>query len=237
MYVFNNPLGLGLWRCLGIGRSDGLALRRWLAGYLFFEFLALGDRSMSERPIVRYFIVATALAGAASALANETQTYTYDDLGRLVEVAYSGTINAGNKHAMCYDSTDNRTRYRSDPAGAGVTCPEPVPVPTSTPTPPPPPPPNNPPIANVDVVNVPACASALADLVVNDTDPDGNAISIVSVGTTSVADVAIYDLRKIIVTGYWPNTHGWITYTITDGHGGSATGSVHIIVGGGGACQ
>lgn len=177
------------------------------------------------------------LALPATAYAAETQTYVYDDLGRLVTVSYAGSINNGQKHSMCYDPTDNRTRYRSDPSGAGVVCPTPTPVPTSAPPSPPPPPTNNPPIANTDVVNAQACATVLADIVVNDTDPDNDGLTIVSVGTSSVADVAIYDAHKISVTGYWPQTHGWITYTISDGRGGSATGSIHIIVGGGGACQ
>ncbi len=194
---------------------------------------------MAERPIFRYLVVATALAGGASALASETQTYAYDDLGRLIGVAYTGTVNAGNKHSMCYDPADNRTRYRSDPAGAAANCPQPVGVPTGAPPPPPPPPPNNPPIANTDVVNVPACANVTANLVVNDTDPDGNTLTIVSLGTTNIADVYILTPQTISVTGYSPNpyNHGWITYTISDGRGGTATGSVHIIIGGSGACQ
>lgn len=182
-------------------------------------------------------LLATTTLCAAVAFAGETITYSYDDLGRLVRSSYSGTVNDNQIHTTCFDENDNRTRYRSDPLGVPATCPTPVSAPIGTPTPPPPPPPNNPPIANTDVVNVPACAGVLANLVVNDTDPDGDTLMIVSVQTSSVADVSIYDQQRISVTGYWPNTHGWITYTISDGRGGSATGSIHIIVGGGGACQ
>lgn len=194
--------------------------------------------SQNRRLIAGLSIIAYSLE-PAMAQANEKQTFTYDEFGRLIDVSYSGTINNGQKHSICYDSTDNRTRYRSDPAGAGAVCPQPVPVPTGAPAPPPPPAPNNLPIANTDVVNVPQCATVLANLVVNDTDPDGDALAIVSVGTSNVADVYIYDAQRISVTGYPPNpyNHGWITYTISDGRGGTATGSIHIIVGGGGACQ
>lgn len=54
--------------------------------------------------------------------ASETQVYQYDELGRLVAVVSSGTINNGQTHSICYDPASNRTRYKSDSAGAGVNC-------------------------------------------------------------------------------------------------------------------
>ncbi len=184
-------------------------------------------------------LLATTTLCAAVAFAGETITYSYDDLGRLVRVSYAGTVNNNQIHSTCFDENDNRTRYRSDPAGAGATCPEPVPAPTGTPPPPPPPAPNNPPVANTDVMNVQACVPATASLVVNDTDPDGDALTIVSVTTSSIADVYILTPQTISVSAYPPNpyNHGWINYTISDGRGGTATGSVHIIIGGSAACQ
>jgi len=53
----------------------------------------------------------TALAPAA-AQAGETQTYTYDELGRLTAVQYSGTVNNGQAHSLCYVPAGNRTKYK-----------------------------------------------------------------------------------------------------------------------------
>lgn len=200
---------------------------------------------MAERSIFRYLIIATALAGGASALASETQTYAYDDLGRLTGVAYTGTVNAGNKHSMCYDPADNRTRYRSDPAGAPAQCPTPAPMPTPTPepiptpTPTPPPAPNDPPVANTDSVSVKVCMTALKDLVANDTDPDGDyPLTLVSVGTSTIADVGLVgDGRSVSVTGYGTPTSGSVSYTIMDSRGRSATGFLNITVQSGTGCQ
>lgn len=68
---------------------------------------------------------------AGRALATETQTYIYDELGRLIAVTHSGTINNGLKASYCHDPASNRTKYKSDAAGASATCeagPPPTPV-------------------------------------------------------------------------------------------------------------
>lgn len=54
-------------------------------------------------------ILVAALSGTAHA--NETVTYTYDALGRLVSTSTTGTINNGVAVATTYDSTDNRTAH------------------------------------------------------------------------------------------------------------------------------
>jgi hypothetical protein len=196
---------------------------------------------MAERPIFRCLIVTAALAGGASALASETQTYAYDDLGRLVAVGYAGTINAGNQHSMCYDPADNRTRYRSDPAGAPAQCPAPAPVPTPTPEPTltPPPAPNAMPVANTDSISVKVCVNGQKDVVANDTDPDGDyPLTLVSVGTTPIADVSIAgDGRSISVTGYSTPASGSVSYTIMDSRGAAATGTLNVTVTAGTGCQ
>ena len=71
-------------------------------------------------------------AGAASILltagfavpvsADETQTYSYDALQRLISVQYSGTINDNQAHSICYDPAGNRSRYRSSPTGVVSIC-------------------------------------------------------------------------------------------------------------------
>jgi hypothetical protein len=54
-------------------------------------------------------LAAAVLAAAATAVANETITYTYDARGRLVKVERSGTVNNGVKAEYKYDKGDNRT--------------------------------------------------------------------------------------------------------------------------------
>ncbi|MFT3791436.1 MAG: hypothetical protein QM741_10220 [Rudaea sp.] len=63
------------------------------------------------------------LALMANAWAGETQTYKYDELGRLKSVQYTGTVNNGQAHSTCFDPAGNRTVYRSDAGGALATCP------------------------------------------------------------------------------------------------------------------
>ncbi len=83
-------------------------------------------------------VFATTCAGLMFSLtatpgdANEIQTYVYDAQGRLISVSYAGTINNGQKHSVCYDTADNRTQYKSDSTGAGVTCPNGNPPPPPT---------------------------------------------------------------------------------------------------------
>jgi hypothetical protein len=51
---------------------------------------------------------ATLLAPPTPALASETVTYAYDELGRLVKVAHSGAVNNGLSACYAYDKADNR---------------------------------------------------------------------------------------------------------------------------------
>ena len=54
-------------------------------------------------------ICALALIPAAGASADETVTYTYDALGRLVRVVNSGTVNNGVQTVYTHDAADNRS--------------------------------------------------------------------------------------------------------------------------------
>ncbi|MEM8918912.1 MAG: hypothetical protein AAGE37_08645 [Pseudomonadota bacterium] len=55
---------------------------------------------------------AIALIGlSAPAMATETVTYTYDELGRLVRTQQSGTVNNGVDTQIDYDAAGNRTDY------------------------------------------------------------------------------------------------------------------------------
>ncbi len=54
-------------------------------------------------------LVASSALAPAPALAAETITYSYDALGRLVQVTHSGTVNNGVQSSYGYDPADNRT--------------------------------------------------------------------------------------------------------------------------------
>ena len=58
---------------------------------------------------MRRLLTIAALTIAAPAFAQETITYTYDALGRLVQVSHSGNVNAGQVTTYTLDSADNRT--------------------------------------------------------------------------------------------------------------------------------
>ncbi|WP_395612221.1 RHS repeat domain-containing protein [Allosphingosinicella sp.] len=51
----------------------------------------------------------TALAAVAVANASETQNFSYDARGRLVNVQHSGSVNANVLTRYEYDKADNRT--------------------------------------------------------------------------------------------------------------------------------
>ena len=177
----------------------------------------------------------------ASVRANEVQTYAYDDLGRLIRVSYTGTVNNNQIHSTCFDENDNRMRYRSDPLGAAATCPTPTPAPTPSPTqtpPPPPPPSNNPPATNADSVTGKICETASKNVTANDTDPDGDLpLTVTAVATSSLADVYIVSSSTIGVAAYGSTGSTSVSYTIVDSRGASATGTLTITIQNGTGCQ
>ncbi len=82
-------------------------------------------------------VIALALVGHQSARADETITYTYDSLGRLVAAKSSGTVNNNRTASYCYEKAGNRKYVKSDTTGVPVDCstiPTPVPPPPSGPS-------------------------------------------------------------------------------------------------------
>ena len=89
---------------------------------------------------------------------------------------------------------------------------------------------NNPPVANNDTATTAEDLSTLIDVRANDTDVDGNALTISSVGSPSQGTAAIEagQVRYTPAADYaGPDSFG---YTVTDGAGGSASATVSVTV-------
>lgn len=76
--------------------------------------------------------IASTVAIATVAVAQETTTYSYDALGRLTGSSVSGGPNDTRRTGTCFDFAGNRTRYDVTNSAPGV-CPTPTPTPTATP--------------------------------------------------------------------------------------------------------
>lgn len=63
-------------------------------------------------------VAVAALAVSSIARAGENITYTYDELGRLVAISTTGTVNDGQSVAVTFDPAGNRTNYAVSGAGA-----------------------------------------------------------------------------------------------------------------------
>lgn len=64
-------------------------------------------------------LIALGVASLPAAFAQETVTYTYDSLGRLVKSTVSGGPNNNTETAISYDPASNRTQYKVTNASGG----------------------------------------------------------------------------------------------------------------------
>jgi Bacterial cadherin-like domain len=176
-----------------------------------------------------YFLgaAASAVALGGAGRASETQTYSYDALGRLVSVQYSGSVNNNQAHSLCYDPAGNRTLYKSSSAGSLATC-------GGGPPPPPPPPPNQPPVANPNSITAPKCVYRSVNVISNDTDPDGH----YPLALTAVNQPWAWVESSTNVGMQTPETNGtyYITYTVADSLGATANGTLTVTVSGAQQC-
>jgi len=90
-------------------------------------------RYPARRGMLRFCVMAGCgfvLTGFAltCAQAQETTTYSYDALGRLVATNVNGGLNNGVVMRTCFDGAGNRTQYAV--AQTGFVCPAPSPTPT-----------------------------------------------------------------------------------------------------------
>ena len=186
-------------------------------------------------------LISTALLSLpAIVVAQESTTYKYDELGRLIETRVSGGARDGLATGTGFDPAGNRTSYNvSGSASGSPPSPPPPSPPPSPPTPPPSPPPLPPPASNQPPVFVPdtvlsvVCdASGSRNVLVNDTDPEGDLpLSFTLTGGSGINFVAASGAQSI--TFYAPLTRNatyTVTYTITDARGATATGVLDLKV-------
>jgi YD repeat-containing protein len=160
--------------------------------------------------------------------AQETTTYTYDELGRMISSAISGGSNNGTTTGTCFDAAGNRTQYGVANSGT-ASCYSGTPVPTPSPTPTPTPTPNQSPVAVNDSASGTKCDTYVVNLVANDYDPDNNVpLSLVSItritGASSTA--ALYDSTSVQVTTTNVTGTALYQYVVRDSLGATATGQL-----------
>lgn len=147
--------------------------------------------------------VILACAMIASADAADV-TYTYDALGRIIGANYG----ANGARTFTYDAAGNRTVVET----SGV--------------------PNRAPLAVGDSIVTSENVAVNFDPRTNDSDPDGDALTISSAGTPSNGTVAIDGAGSSLT--YTPATNyigsDSFTYTISDGNGHAATATVNVTV-------
>jgi VCBS repeat-containing protein len=92
--------------------------------------------------------------------------------------------------------------------------------------------PNHPPVANDDFARTGVGQPAILKVLANDTDPDGDPLSLSSTTQGAHGATGIFDSGTLGYTPF-PGFTGddTFTYTMTDGRGGSATATVRVTVG------
>src|SRR5207249_9618365 len=90
---------------------------------------------------------------------------------------------------------------------------------------------NDPPVANNDAATTAEDTAVTIAVLTNDTDPDGDTLVVSGVGTAAHGTTAINPDKTITYTpaaNY--NGSDTFSYTIGDGHGGTATATVSLTI-------
>ena len=147
----------------------------------------------------------------------------------------SATITAGRivytpAASTCVGAADSFTYAISDGRGGSSTATVAVTV-KAAPVILPPPPTNNAPVAVNDVFIVPCRNQLTLDVLANDTDKDGDSLTITGITQPTKASISIGPNGKSLT--YIPSgvcfVNDTFTYTISDGKGGTATATVTLI--------
>lgn len=184
-----------------------------------------------------------------AARATESVSYSYDELGRLVETRVVGGPRGGVANATSFDPAGNRVTYAVSGVGGLGAPPPPPPAqppappppppspppapPPPPPAPPPPPPPNQSPVSVADAILSVVCnANGARNVLGNDTDADGDLpLSMALTGGSGLAYVVQEGAQSIRF--YAPptrNTGYTVNYVITDARGATTSASLSLYV-------
>jgi YD repeat-containing protein len=148
-------------------------------------------------------LASSILLSTGSAIA--AATFSYDGLGRLIQVRYDD----GKTITYSYDAAGNRTQHVVATSGGA----------------------NRPPVANADTITMPENQSSITlDPRTNDTDPDSNPIALFSTGNGTLGTSALSNGGTTVT---YTSTNKSLAsdtffYVIADGAGGQATGQVTV---------
>lgn len=173
------------------------------------------------------------------------ECYKYDDLGRLISVGYIGDDNAEMNYDL--DKHGNRKQVEITTSG-GTPCAsttgatddgddeavyssaydveqEPIEEQTA-----PPEAQNTPPIADNETVSLSVNQTQSVSPLDGDTDPDGDQLTLAEFETASnLLSISQSGNDLSLTAGASPGS-GYIDYTVSDGHGGSATGRINFTI-------
>ena len=199
--------------------------------------LQFGDRDHSTDESFREFASLDLNDFLGDGIANDAL-----QVGRIAELSRgSGSIYVGPQPTPPEPVADGR----DDPVPAPITVPPNDPPPVPTPAPPPAPaplpppsplpiPPNAPPSAFGESLSIPAGQALLGNVLANDTDPDGDPLTVVGTGSFSSVMAGSVEMAADGAFTYLP-ADGYVgmdsfDYTITDGHGNTASAVASIEV-------
>lgn len=149
------------------------------------------------------------LALAGVVWAQETTTYQYDAQGRLIKSSKSGGPSSGTEKCIDYDEAGNRVNHTVNSAGCSSGGA------------------NSPPVANPNSQGVSCIGGTyIYNVVSNDSDPDGDAINLLSV--SGPLSASRHNSTSIWV--YGTNSPGTyvINYTIEDIHGATDSSTLTL---------
>ncbi|MEM9401564.1 MAG: Ig-like domain-containing protein [Pseudomonadota bacterium] len=155
---------------------------------------------------LRILLFLTSFLISSLVYAQDTTTYEYDALGRLIEV----TLDDGTTVDYDYDAAGNRES--KDVSGG-----------------------NSPPVAvNDTYLNLNSVSETYLPLTLNDTDPDLDTLSVSSVTQPSNGTVFLWFGGTVRFVPYTPGATSSFNYTVIDGNGGSDNGLVTVEIDSGG---
>jgi len=162
---------------------------------------------MSKRASSRILLAALlGLVTLAAPKAQETVYYDYDVRGRLVATCF---VEAGTLIAYSYDAAGNRSSVVTENTACGTS--------------------NQPPQAFNDSVSgdFSTFDTVVVDAIANDTDPDDDSLTITDAVCVTGGCLVFISDNKLSITGTTAGTKS-VTYTISDGRGGTDSASATV---------